>query len=256
MKKEWIYWGKLFLHLSMAGIVFPGYLLFIDIYEGGMYWQHIVFWIVYGNVLWLLSPRKWLSLQIILGYMLPAAGFLFVVAGGTIPIQLMIVGLTGGLLVSQHIMIYQMYRYKWGKSLLFSSQVMTVFLGSSIIFGVVYIMNGTLEEQWLLLARVLLYVLIMGNTLRITFWLYRLSLSPMIGVLIFGLTCLMVTMRLLPLGHVTQALLITMIWVYSVSLIHGFFTTHDRYVNTALVHGIGIFLLTIGVLASELWPMI
>lgn len=255
MSGTW-YWLKLGLHLGMAGIVYPSYLIFLAQSNGIMYWQHIVFWIIYSNGIWLFSYRKRFSLQILLGYMLTSAGFLFVVSGRTIPIELMIAGLTGGLVVVQHIILYGLYRYPLGKSILFSSQVMTVFLGSSIVFGFIYIMDGTVGEGLMMLGSIVLYWLILLNTFMVTLYLYRLPLSMMLGVLTFGILCVMVSMRLLPLGHITQALLVTIVWVYSVSLIYGFFTLHERYIKTALGHGVGVVILVLGLLASEVWPMI
>lgn len=179
---------------------------------------------ILGTYLFLIYSNHIRSYQIPIHYIIASILFMRVIKGDTVPIAVIVIVLGLGLFVMQDIISHKEYRNsEIMRQIIISGIIFMSFSTYAFLFGSVFVSS---------ISPIILSIIAFIATANIslyTFWMYSIhnnTIPISTGIISMGMVQLFIGLRALPLTHLTQAIILTIILIFSLSLFR------DAYLKT------------------------
>jgi hypothetical protein len=219
-----IIFQKNFWNIILLIGFFPSYLYIIKANQGLFSLFGIIGLLILVAYLIFLYRYKIRSYQIPLHFILASILFMQVIKGDTVPIAAIVIVLGLGLFFVQDIISHKEYRHsEFMRQIIISGSIFVSFSTYAFLFGSIFI--GTISP-------IILSIIALISTLNITLyilWMYGVAyefyriISIMLSIVIVEL---FIGLRVLPLTHLTQSIILTTFLIFSLSIFR------DMYLNT------------------------
>ncbi len=215
-KLRLLFLQKNFWNVILIVIFFPIYLYGIQSSQSIISIFGLGGLIILGVYLFFIYSNHIRSYQIPIHYIISSILFMRVIKGDTVPIALIVIVLGIGLFVIQDIISHKEYqKSEMMRQIILSGVIFMSFSTYAFLFGSVFISS---------ISPFMLSLIALISTFNIalyTLWIYHVhnDVSTMSAVIIsIGIVQLFIGLRALPLTHLTQAIILTALLIFSLSV--------------------------------------
>lgn len=225
-----IIFQKNFWNIVLLLIFFPSYLYTIKSNQSLFSSFGIMGFVVLVAYLVFLYRYKIRSYQIPLHFIIASILFMQVIKGDTIPVILIVFALGGGLFFVQDIISHKEYKSsELMRQIIISGSIFVSFSTYAFLFGSIFI--GSISP---IILSIIAFISTFNITLYIL-WMYSIhrEFYRIISfILSIGIVQLFIGLRVLPLTHLTQSIILTTFLIFSLSLFR------DAYFRTLSIKNI------------------